>query len=160
MNVKHTLKPIYDKNSKILILGSIPSIVSRNNNFYYANKSNRFWKIIEALFNTKLQNNLEKETFLLTNHIALWDVIESCDITNSSDASIKNIKVNNIPKLLKESNIEYIFCTGKKAFNIFNKHFKLNIPIIYLPSPSSANASMSLDKLICEYQKIKETLKI
>ena len=86
MIVHHTLKPIYNENSKILILGSMPSIISRENNFYYANKTNRFWLIINNIFNTNLNTNEEKENFLLKNNIALFDMIKSCEITGSSDS--------------------------------------------------------------------------
>ena len=91
MKVKHTLKPIYNEQSKVLILGSMPSIISRENNFYYAHKTNRFWKILSILFNTKLKTNTDKENFLLNNNIAIFDMIEECDITGSSDSSVKNI---------------------------------------------------------------------
>jgi len=159
MKVYHTLKPIYDENSKILILGSMPSIVSRQNNFYYANKSNRFWKILEIIFEEQLTTNYEKELFLHRNHIALWDTIKSCDIKSSSDSSIKNIEVNNIKKLVASSKIKYIFCTGKKSFDIFNKFIKIdNINIFYLPSSSSANASKTLTDLVNDYKVIKDYL--
>ena len=87
----HPLKPIYNDKSKVLILGSFPSVISRENNFYYANPTNRFWKVLESLFNKKLNNNDEKIKILLDNHIALWDVIFSCDIHKSSDSSIKDV---------------------------------------------------------------------
>jgi len=159
MIVKHTLKPIFNKNSKILILGSIPSIKSRENNFYYANKQNRFWIILNSLFNTNLNTNKEKIEFLLKNNIALYDVIKECEIQGSSDSSIKNIKVNNIQLIINNSNIKYIFLTGKKAYTLFKKYFKnLNIEYYYLLSPSSANATYTLDKLINKYKIIKEKL--
>ena len=161
MLVKHTLKPIFNENSKILILGSIPSVKSRKNNFYYANKQNRFWNIINILFNQNLITNKEKEKFLLNNNIALFDVIQECDINGSSDSSIKNIKVNNIEKIINESKIKYIFLTGKTAYNLYKKYFNnLNIEYYYLPSPSSANASYSLNILVKEYSIIKEKLDI
>jgi TDG/mug DNA glycosylase family protein len=158
MKVYHTLKPIYNYNSKILILGSMPSIISRENNFYYANKNNRFWTVIEKLFNVKFNNNQEKELFLLNNNIALWDTIESCDIINSQDSSIKNIKVNDINNLISKTNIKYIFCTGKTSYNIFVKYIKTNIQVYYLPSTSSANANYSLEKLLEEYKIIIDCL--
>lgn len=154
MKVVHNLKPIYNSDSKILILGSIPSTISRECNFYYANKSNRFWKIIEILFNEKFETNKQKENFLLKNNIALWDVIKSCDIKGSNDSSIKNIETNDINKILNETNIKYIFCTGKKSHELFNRYFKVDIPVIYLPSPSSANATFSLNDLVKHYKKI------
>ena len=160
MKVYHTLKHIYNENSKILILGSMPSVISRNNNFYYAHKSNRFWKIMENLFNTKLDSNLIKKEFLINNNIALWDVLKSCDINGSSDASITNVKVNDIAKIIKESKIKIVFITGKTAFYYYNKLLKskINIEVIYLPSPSAANASFKLNDLIKEYAIIKNYL--
>ena len=158
MKIIHPLEPIYDYNSKILILGTMPSVISREKNFYYANPQNRFWLIMATLFTKNLDNNEERKKFLLDNHIALWDVIKSCEITGSSDASIKNIKVNNIKKLIKETKIKYIFCTGKKAYNTLLKYQKLNVPTFYLPSPSSANAAFSLPRLVAEYQIIKDYL--
>lgn len=159
MLVKHTLKPIYNEYSKVLILGSIPSIKSRENNFYYANKQNRFWNIINTLFNVKLKTNEEKREFLLNNNIALFDVIKECEINGSNDSSIKNIKINNIEKIINKSNIKYIFLTGKTAYNLYKKHFNnLKIDYYYLPSPSSANATYLLNDLIKEYSIIKEKL--
>ena len=160
MKVYHNFKPIYNKYSKILILGSIPSVISRNQGFYYANKNNRFWSILESLFKVKLNSNEEKEKFLLNNNIALWDVIKTCDITGSSDSSIKNVEVNDISKIIKDSEIETIFVTGKTALNNYNKYLKDKVKkdAIYLPSPSSANASFSLEKLIQEYKIILHPL--
>ena len=153
------LKPLYNKYSKILILGSMPSITSRNNNFYYANKYNRFWKIINNLFNTNLTTNIEKINYLLNKNIALYDIIKECTITNSSDSTISNIKLTNIETIIKNTNIKHVFCLGKLTYKLFNKYFSyLNIPYTYLPSPSSANASYSLDKLIEIYSIIKEKL--
>ena len=162
MKVYHTLKPIYNKNSKILILGSMPSVISRNKNFYYANRNNRFWNIMENLFLTKFNSNLEKREFLLDNKIALWDVIKCCEIKGSSDNSIKNVNINDINYLIKKSNIKYIFVTGKKALNLYNKYL-LNITkkeAFYLPSPSSANASYNLKDLTEKYKIILDYLNL
>ena len=159
MKVKHTLKPIYNELSKVLILGSMPSAISRENNFYYAHKTNRFWKILSILFNTELKTNTDKENFLLNNNIAIFDMIKECDINGSSDSSIKNIKINNLIPIIKKSNIKYIFCTGKLSYNLYQKYYKdLNLECVYLPSPSSANATYSLEKLLNEYKIIKEKL--
>ena len=159
MKIKHTLKPIYNKNTKVLILGSIPSIVSRELDFYYANKSNRFWKVINILFNVELKTKDEKINFLLRNNIGLFDVIKECDINNSSDNSIKNIIVNDIDKIINKTKIKTVFCIGKKAFNTYIKYFNnQDINIIYLPSTSSANASYTLDLLVKEYSIIKTIL--
>lgn len=158
MKVNHTLKPIYNNNSKILILGSIPSIKSRELNFYYANPTNRFWKIFEILFNAKLTTNEEKITFLHKNHIALFDVFKSVDIKKSSDSSIKNYTLNDLFPIINNTNINAIFITGKKAYETFIKNNSLNIKVFYLPSPSSANAKLSLNELVNHYKIILEFL--
>lgn len=159
MEVIHPLQPIYNKHSKILILGSIPSSKSREIGFYYAHPQNRFWKIFEVLFNVTFNNTEDKINFLLNNNIALWDAFKSVEITNSSDSSIKKYKLNDLDKIIKESNIKAIFCTGKASYNSVTKNYKTNLPIIYLPSTSSANASFSLKDLIDEYQQILKYLK-
>lgn len=154
MKVYHDLDPIFNNESKVLILGSMPSIKSREQCFYYANKTNRFWKIMENIFNIKLITKEDKIKFLLNNKIALWDVIKSCNISNSSDSTIKNVIINDINKIIKISNIKCIFITGKIALKYYNKYllYKTKIEAIYLPSPSSANATYSLEKLIDEYK--------
>ena len=154
MQVFHELSPIYDKYSKVLILGSMPSVKSREMGFYYAHKTNRFWGILEKLFNVSLNTIEEKKKFLLDNHIALWDVFAFCEIDASSDASIKNYQLNDIDMILKHVHIKAIFCTGKKSYDTLVKNFKTNIPIIYLPSPSSANAAFSLETLVAKYRVI------
>ena len=154
MQVFHELSPIYDEYSKVLILGSMPSVKSREIGFYYAHKTNRFWVILEKLFNVNLNTIAEKKRFLLDNHIALWDVFAFCEIDASSDASIKNYQLNDINMILNKANIKAIFCTGKKSYDTLVKNFKTNIPIIYLPSPSSANAAFSLETLVAKYRVI------
>lgn len=158
--VYHTLKPIYDKNSKILILGSMPSIKSKELNFYYMHPQNRFWKILSILFNCNLNNIEVKTKFLINNNIALFDVLKSCKISNSSDATITDIQVNDLSNILHNSNIKTIFTTGKKAFELYNRYLfsQTNIKAIYLPSPSPANCAFSLDKLVDKYKIIKEYL--
>jgi len=158
MKVNHTLEPIYDNDSKILILGSMPSIKSRELNFYYANPTNRFWKIIEILFNTKLTTNKEKITFLHKNHIALFDVFKSAEIKKSSDSSIKNYTLNDLSLITNNANLKAIFITGKKAYDTFIKNNSLDIKVFYLPSPSSANAKLSLNDLVNHYKVILDFL--
>lgn len=158
--VNHTLKPIYNKDSKILILGSIPSIKSRQLGFYYTHPQNRFWKVLSIVYNQNIgKSNEEKKDFLLNNKIALWDVIKSCDINNSRDASIKNIEVNDIKSLILKTKIDKIYTTGKKAYDLYNKYClaQTKIKAIYLPSTSSANISnYDLEKLVNEYQKLTQ----
>ncbi len=161
MKVNHNLEPFYDKNSEILILGSIPSVKSRELGFYYMHPQNRFWRILEKVYEEPLPVTIaEKKDFLKKHKIALWDVLSSCIIDASSDASIKNIKVNNIQKLIKETNVKRIYTTGKKAYDIYQKEVfpKTKMEAIYLPSSSPANATYSLEKLIKDYQVIKKSM--
>ncbi len=162
MKVIHPLKPIYNSESKILILGSFPSIKSRENNFYYANPRNRFFSTLEKVFNEKIGiSNQEKEKFLLAHKIALFDVVYSCNITSSSDNSIKDVIPNDINKIVLNSNITTIFTTGTKAYNLYNKFLLKNIGIkaIKLPSPSPANCKKGIEEvLVNSYSKIKEYL--
>lgn len=159
MLVKHNIPPIYNKDSKVLILGSMPSTVSRENNFFYAHKQNRFWKVISIVFEVDLNSVEDKTKFLLNHNIGLFDMIKECEINGSSDSSISNVRVNDIESIVNSSKIKYVFCTGKTSFNLFNKYFShLNVKCFCLPSPSSANATYSLDKLVDEYNLIKYTL--
>ena len=153
--VVHPLEPIYDEQSKVLILGSFPSVISRQNKMYYANKTNRFWAVMEALFNVEIT---DYALFCHQHHIAMWDVIHSCTIEGSSDSSIKNVKTNDIAGLVHKTNIQLIVTTGNKAAVLYNQYIHLNIPHISLPSTSAANAKMRLEQLVNEYQKIKEVL--
>ncbi len=156
--VIHPFEPIYNSNSKILILGSIASVKSRQIGFPYANPYNRFWKIMSILFNIDIK---DYRAFLLDNKIALWDVIKSCDIEKSSDASIKNVKVNEIWSIIEKSNITNIFTNGKKAYELYNKYIypKTGISAILLSSTSPANATKNIDELLKEYSVILEYLK-
>ena len=151
--VIHPFDPIYNKESKILILGSVASEKSRQLGYPYANPQNRFWKIMKELFNEEI---IDYKKFLLKNNIALWDVIESCTITGSSDSSIKDVTPNDINSIIKNSNITKIFITGKTAYNLYNKYIlkDTNIEAIYLSSPSPANATKSLNDLVNEYKII------
>ena len=153
--VIHPLDAIYDEHSRVLILGSFPSVISRQNKMYYANKTNRFWAVMEALFNVEIT---DYALFCHQHHIAMWDVIHSCTIEGSSDSSIKNVKTNDIAGLVHKTNIQLIVTTGKKAAVLYNQYIHLNIPHISLPSTSAANAKMRLEQLVNEYQKIKGVL--
>lgn len=160
MKVIHPLKPIYNENSKVLILGTIPSVKSREENFYYAHPQNRFWKTLSKVYGEKVGDSKEERTnFLLKHNIALFDVLKSCDISSSSDSSIKNPIPNDLTDILNNSKIEAIFTTGKTAYNLYQKlcYPKTNIQAIYLPSPSPANCPKGIEeKLLKEYSKIKE----
>ena len=162
MRVSHEFGPYINKDSKVLILGSIPSVKSREYGFYYMHKQNRFWKVMSDLFKEDFPMTIEdKKIFLKRNKIALWDVIDTCDINGSSDSSIKNPKVNNIKKLIDGSNVKYIFVTGKKALELYNKYCYKNtlIKAIYLPSTSGANCGVSYERLKEEYEIIIKCLK-
>lgn len=162
MSIVHPLKPIYNKDSIVLILGSFPSVISRKNNFYYSNPKNKFQKILGTVFNEEnLTTNEEKIDFLLNNHIALFDVIKSCEIDGSSDSSIKNVIPNDINKLIKNSKVKYIFTNGNKAHELYQKYIFKSTKIvdIKLPSTSPANCQKGIEeKLIEHYRKIKAIL--
>ncbi len=154
----HNIKPVYNKDSKILILGSFPSVKSREKEFFYAHPQNRFWKVISTITDYPLPNTVkEKKDMLLNSHIAVFDVIKSCDIVGSSDSSIKNVKVNDLNVIINNSNINNIFLNGGTAFKLFKKYNK-DIDISYkkLPSTSPANARYSLDMLLAEWSEIKK----
>ena len=119
--------PIFDFNSKILILGSFPSVVSRENNFYYANNRNRFWKVLAEYFGDTFETVPEKIDFLNRHQIALWDILVSCDIEGSLDSNIKNISYSNIKSLIDKSNIKTIFCNGKFSYNHTLKYCNINL---------------------------------
>lgn len=153
----HNIQPIYDHNSKILILGSFPSVKSRQAQFFYHHPQNRFWKTLSAIFQEDTPNTIEdKKQFLLKHGIAVWDVIESCEIIGSSDSSIQNVKVNDISKILSQTSIKQIYTNGQKSHQLYQKYC---LPMtkqedICLPSSSPANAQYSLDKLIQEWSII------
>ena len=126
---KHNIEPVYNQDSRILILGSFPSVKSREAKFFYHHPQNRFWKVLAALFQEEVPQTIEeKKTFLLRNHLALWDVIESCEIKGSSDASITNVKVNDLDLIVKNCPVEKIITNGKAAIVII-----INILIIIYP---------------------------
>lgn len=158
--IKHNIDPLYNNNSRILILGSFPSVKSREAHFFYHHPQNRFWKIIESLFNEDCTTIEKKKKCLLQNNIALWDVIESCEIVGSSDSSIKNVKINDLTKIINESKIKTVFTNGKKSYQLYNKYCysETKINAISLPSTSPANAIYSLDRLIEEWSIIKDYL--
>ena len=159
--VKHEIPPVYDKNSKILILGSFPSVKSRENQFFYHHPQNRFWKVLSGVVGCDIPVTIDdKKEFLLNNNIAVWDVIASCEIEGSSDSSIKNVVVNDLNKIIDTCDIKQIFCNGGKSFELYKKYCEknTNLNAIKLPSTSPANARFSLEKLINEWQIIKNFL--
>ena len=156
-HVEHTFEPIFDKHSKILILGTFPSVKSRENQFYYGHPQNRFWKVLAAVFETEVPNTIEeKRAFLLKYHVAVWDVIASCDIVGSSDSSIKNVTANDLSEILDRAEIQQIFVNGKKAEQYYKKYIEktINRKAICLPSTSPANAAWRLERLVEDWKKI------
>lgn len=146
----HPIAPVFNEDSKILILGSFPSVRSREEGFFYGHPQNRFWKVTAGVFDENVPQTIdEKKAFLLRNHIALWDVIGSCEITGSSDSSIKNATVNDISVILDTADIKAIYLNGGKAYQLYQKYM---LPVtcregICLPSTSPANAAWNLERL-------------
>ncbi|MBQ3099492.1 MAG: DNA-deoxyinosine glycosylase [Clostridia bacterium] len=146
----HTIPPVYDENSRILILGSFPSVKSRESEFFYGHRQNRFWPLLARLTNCEIPVTVEeKKALLIKNHIALWDVAASCEITASSDSSIRCVVANDITPILQKANIAAIFTNGNKSAELYKRHIEpqVNIKAVTLPSTSPANARMNLDTL-------------
>lgn len=153
----HEFEPVFDQDSKILILGTFPSVKSREQQFYYGHPQNRFWKVLAALTGYDVPTSIaDKKQLLLENNIAVWDVIQSCDIIGSSDTSIKNVIPADISRLVHSSRIQTIYGNGAKACQLYDKYIlsKTGMPIHKLPSTSPANASFSLEKLIKSWSDI------
>ena len=160
-NVKHPLAAILDENSKILILGTMPSPKSRELQFYYAHPQNRFWPVMAAVLGEALPEDAAGKAAMLKRHgIALWDVLASCDISGASDSSIRNAVPNGIASLIKKTNIKAVFTTGSTAYRYYRKFCEKDtgIAAVCLPSPSAANAKITKEALISAYSIIKETL--
>lgn len=155
----HPIAPVFDKNSKVLILGSFPSVRSREEGFFYGHPQNRFWKVTSRIFGEELPVTIEeKKAFLIRNHIALWDVIGSCEIDGSSDSSIRDVTVNDLSVILDVADIRAIFLNGKKAEQYYLKYLFpiLKRDAVCLPSTSPANAAWNLDKLADAWKIIKD----
>ena len=151
MNVIHPIPPFYDQDSRVLILGSFPSVRSREQMFFYGHPQNRFWKVIAAVFEEPEPRTIpEKKALLEKHHIALWDVIRSCDIEGSSDASIQNVTANDLSVILSNAKIRRIFVNGKTAEKYYVKYTEpiTKTKAVCLPSTSPANAAWSLEKLV------------
>ena len=153
--IKHPFEPICNENSRILILGSFPSVKSREQSFYYGHPQNRFWRILSGVFGEQTPVSIEeKKEFLLSHAIALFDVISSCEIEGSSDSSIKNATPNDIRSIVEGAQIEKIITNGKLAHKLYEKHIASTValPEVCLPSTSPANAAFSLERLISEWR--------
>ena len=157
-HVKHEFEPIVDACTKVLILGSFPSVKSREQSFYYGHPQNRFWKVLATLFSCAIPNtNAARTEFLLTRRIALWDVLASCEIRGADDGSIKNPVVNDIGKILQAADIRAIFTTGSKAYRIYNRYClpQTGVHAKALPSTSPANCRFyTFEKLLEAYRVI------
>ena len=149
-HLEHTFGPVYDEHSEILILGTFPSVKSRENHFYYGHPQNRFWKLLARLTEEPVPGTVEeKKALLLKHHIALWDVVQSCDIIGSSDSSIKNVVPADIARILRESSVQKIYANGDKAYSLYKKYCEKETgkEAEKLPSTSPANAIFTLDRL-------------
>ena len=158
-HIVHSFEPVYDRASEILILGTLPSVKSRENIFYYWLKQNRFWKVLATLLQEPVPHTIEeKKAMLLAHRIALWDVIQSCDIKGSSDSSIKNVTPTDLKQILDHCQIRQIYANGNKAGALYKKYQQplTERDILVLPSTSPANAAWSLDRL---YEKWSEILR-
>lgn len=160
-HVSHDFEPVFDENSKVLILGTFPSVKSRENQFYYGHPQNRFWKVIAGLTESEVPQTIEEKKKLLLEHgIAIWDVIESCDIIGSSDSSIKNVVPADIERVVANSKIQNTYANGGTAKKLYEKYSqkKTGREIIGLPSTSPANAAYSLERLLECWQEVKKVL--
>lgn len=157
--VKHPLRPVYNASSRVLVLGTMPSPASREAGFYYAHPQNRFWRVMAKLFGAPVpQTTAEREAFALEHHLALWDVLASCEIAGASDASITNPRPNDLSVVLDRAPITCVCTTGKKAAQLYEKFDAALYPDlchIALPSTSSANAAQNLDDLVKAYEPLK-----
>lgn len=159
--VTHPIKPVYNQESKILILGSFPSVKSREGEFFYHHPQNRFWKVVSSVIGEELPLTIQdKKDMLLRCKIAVWDVIESCEITGSSDSSIKNVVPNDITEILSTADIRCLIANGGTAYQLYQKYLYpiTGKEIMKLPSTSPANASYTLECLVKEWSVITDYL--
>lgn len=157
--IAHPIPPVYDANSRVLILGSFPSVKSREAGFFYGHPQNRFWRVLAAVFEREVPLTVaEKKQLLLDNGVALWDVIGSCEIAGSSDSSIRNVAVNDVESLLRSAPIRRIYVNGKTAEKYYNRHLRdvLGMEAVCLPSTSPANAAWSLERLTEAWGQMKD----
>lgn len=155
----HTIAPVYDAHSEILILGSFPSVKSREQQFFYGHKQNRFWKVMAQVLGCKTPESIEeKRAMLLSHHIAVWDVIASCEITGSSDASIRDVTPNDLSRILNVVDIRAIYTNGGKAYQLYQKYLLQTTgrEAYLLPSTSPANAGYSLERLVEAWRVISQ----
>ena len=157
--VIHPIPPLFNRESKVLILGSFPSVKSREQGFFYGHPQNRFWKVLAKIKEDKIPDTIEeKKDFILKNNLALWDTLASCEIEGSADSTIKQAKANDLSVILDNSKVDKIFVNGKTAKKYYDKYIKdkLQIEAVCLPSTSPANASFTIEKLVEEWKIIFE----
>lgn len=155
--MQHPIPPVYDENSRVLILGSFPSVKSREQGFFYGHPQNRFWRVTAAVFGEETPVTVpERRAFLLRHGVALWDVIAACEITGSADASIRNPEINDLRPILEAAPIRAIFVNGQTAAKLYRRYAEplTGRPAYPLPSTSPANASWSLERLIEAWRAI------
>lgn len=155
-HITHSFAPVFDERSRILILGSLPSVKSREEGFYYGHPRNRFWKVLAQITGEELPREIgEKKAVLLKHGIAIWDVIASCDIIGSSDSSIKNVEPVDIERVMGNSRIERIYANGRTAGKLYRKYLQpiTGMPAVELPSTSPANAAWNLERLVEEWSE-------
>lgn len=158
---QHPISPVYDERSRVLILGSFPSVKSREQMFFYGHPQNRFWRVIAAVMRVDVPATVEeKRRFLLDHRIALWDVIASCDITGSSDSSIKNVVANDLTAILETAPIRQIFVNGKTAERYYNRYIRAAVgrEAICLPSTSPANAACGIERLVDAWSVVARSM--
>ena len=155
--LQHPIPPVYDANSRVLILGSFPSVKSREAGFFYGHPQNRFWRVLSALFGEEAgETPAQKTAFLLQNRVALWDVLAACEITGSADSTIKNAAPNDLAPILRTAKIEAVFTNGKTADRLYRQYLEAQTGMraFCLPSTSPANAQWRLEKLIEAWRAI------
>ena len=148
--VEHEFAPVYNAESQVLVLGSLPSVKSREQGFYYGHPRNRFWKVVAAVLGIPEPLSIEeKKRMLLAGHVAVYDVIRACEIIGSSDSSIRNVIPADIESIVTHAPIQAVFTNGKTAGRLYKKYQAEHIdhPMIELPSTSPANAAFSLERL-------------
>lgn len=162
-HLQHTIDPVFDARSRVLMLGSFPSPKSREVGFFYGHPQNRMWRVLAAVMGEDAvpQTTEERTAFLLRNRIAMWDVIASCRIEGASDSSIRDVVPNDLSRVLAVASIEAVFCTGGKSHQLYRRYQEpaTGISAVKLPSTSAANASWSLERLVEAYRAVAKALK-
>ncbi len=157
--VIHPFPPLFGESSRTLILGSFPSVRSREAMFFYGHPQNRFWRVTAAVCGEKVPVTIEeKKKLILDNELALWDSVRSCTVAGSSDSSVRDVVPNDISEIVSKSRIDRIFCNGTLSFGIYQKYIypTVGIKAVRLPSTSPANAAYSFERLVSEWRVIAE----